>query len=98
MSPDNVTGSYGKGGTDLADALEEVANDPDLMANPEEAFAHLGMELPTEVLVGNAVLDPEELLRAADAIRAGAIPAFWPWIWWIPWVMFRSPPGGGSSA
>jgi hypothetical protein len=40
-------------------------------------------------------LDPEALANAATAIRAGAIPAFWPWIWFIPWIMLV--PGQGEQ-
>jgi hypothetical protein len=90
-----VTGSWTKGGEELAAALEEVAGNPGLMANPADAFEVLGIDIPSEYHA-YAPLEPESLLRAAEAIRAGCIPAFWPWIWWIPWIAFRAPRSGES--
>ena len=97
MSPQGNTAFYGKSGEDLAAALEEVAADPGLITNPQDAFEVLGITVPDDY-VEFAPLDPDALVRAAEAIRAGAIPAFWPWIWWIPWIQFRSPEGGGGPA
>lgn len=97
MSPQPGNAFYGKSGEELAAALEEVAADPGLIANSADAFEVLGITVPDE-FVEYAPLDPDALVRAADAIRAGAIPAFWPWIWFIPWIFFRSPEGGGSPS
>jgi hypothetical protein len=86
--------TYTKFGAELADALERVANDPDLIADPPAALAELGIEL--EDIDLSEHMDAEALLRAAEAIRVGAVPAFWPWIFFIPWIGFA--PEGGQSA
>jgi hypothetical protein len=97
MSPQPGNASYSKSGEELAAALEQVADDQSLIDNPQNALEVLGITIPGE-FVQYPPLDPDALRRAAEAIRAGCIPAFWPWIWWIPWISFRSPEGGGTTA
>jgi len=92
VSPGDPT-TFSKFGQELADALEAVASDPELIGNPEAALEVLGITLPPGVS-STVALDAEGLLRAAEAIRAEAIPAFWPWIWYIPWIGFAPPEGG----
>jgi hypothetical protein len=96
VSPDS-TNAYTKFGHELADALENLADDVGLRADPTAALEALGITLPPGVDVSALDFDPDGLRRAADAIRAKAVPAFWPWVWWIPWVCF-APPEGGSNA
>ena len=86
--------TYSKFGAELADAFERVANDPDLIADPSAALAELGIELEDVDMSGR--MDAEAFLRAAEAIRVGAVPAHWPWIFFIPWIHF-APEGGQSS-
>jgi hypothetical protein len=93
MSPDQAT-AYMKFGHELADALEEVAGNPELIADPPAALEVLGITVAVDVQ-SSVPLDPEALANAATAIRAGAIPAFWPWIWFIPWIMLV--PGQGEQ-
>ena len=89
MSPSEGL-AYTKFGAELADAMEQVANDPELVGNPEQALEVLGITLPPGA-AATMSLDPAELERAAAAIRAGGIPAFWPWVWFIPWVGYAPP-------
>jgi hypothetical protein len=96
VSP-NEAATYSKFGAELADALEEVAGNADLIANPTAALDVLGITVAVEVTV-SLPMDPDALINAAGAIRAGAIPAFWPWIWYIPWIMLVGPGQGGQSA
>jgi hypothetical protein len=94
VSPDRST-SYSKFGTELADALEQVAGDPDLLADPAAALEVLGVTLPPDVDIAPH-MDPDALTKAAIAIRAGGVPVLWPWVWFIPWVGFLEPPEGGA--
>jgi hypothetical protein len=93
VSPGQPT-NYSKFGAELADALEQVANDPELLGDPAAALEVLGMSLPSGVDI-TPHLDAEALINAAATIRAGGIPAFWPWVWFIPWVGLVKPPEGG---
>jgi hypothetical protein len=95
VAPDQPS-NYSKFGADLADALEQVAGDSQLLGDPAAALEVLGMTLPPGVDI-TPHLDSEALMNAAAAIRAGGIPAFWPWVWFIPWVGLVRPPKGGPS-
>lgn len=88
--------SFGKSGHELADAFEEIANTPGITR--EDALEILGMELDPAAVESLPELDAAQLHAAADAIRSGCIPAFWPWIWFIPWIAYTSASGGGSTA
>jgi hypothetical protein len=92
VSPQDPGGTYTKFGVELAEALDAVADDPGLIEDPVAALDMLGIELPPEI-AATVTIDADGLRRAAEAIRAGAIPAFWPWVWYIPWVGFVEPQG-----
>jgi hypothetical protein len=85
---------FGKSGHELADAFEEIANSPGITT--EEALEILEIDLEPGIADTLPELDADQLHAAAAAIRAGAIPALWPWIWYIPWISY-APPGGDSS-
>ena len=90
------TAIYRKGREEIIEALEALGRESGEL-DPSTVLEALGIELGEGVYPPTVEpLVPEDLAAAAEQLKQGEIPEFWPWISSIPWIFLTS--GGGEES